>query len=327
MSRYRKPRKQTPFKQDGMTLIELFDRFSNDDQAREYLEQIRWNGTIVCPHCANVDQAKFSTIKANPIKKVRAGLRYCSACKKQFTVTVGTVFEDSHIPLRKWVIAWHLLCASKKGISSLQLQRMLKLGSYRTALFMAHRIRFALKDPIFNEPLQGIVETDETFVGGKQEGVGSGSKDNKTPVVSLVERGGNKRSFVVERVTAKNLIRVVRENVQICSDVYTDELPAYTGLTPKFEHHPVKHSAKEYVRREGERVIHTNTVESSFSLLKRGIVGAFHHVSKKHLPLYVAEFDHRWNTRHDSDGERTEAGIRKTVGKRLTYKPLTKKKK
>lgn len=327
MSRYRKPRKQPAFKNDGMTLIELFDRFSNDEQAREYLEQIRWNGTIVCPHCANVDQSKFSTIKANLAKKVRAGLRFCSACSKQFTVTVGTVFEDSHIPLRKWVIAWHLICASKKGISSLQLQRMLKLGSYRTALFMAHRIRFALQDPIFKEPLQGIVEVDEVYLGGRQTGVGSGNKDNKVPVVSLVERGGNKRSFVMEKVTGKNLKQAIRENVLICSDVFTDDHPGYLGLKPKFEHHPVKHGAKEYVRREGDRVIHTNTVESSFSLLRRGIIGAFHHVSKKHLPLYIAEFDHRWNTRKDSDGDRTEAGIRKTVGKRLTYKPLTRKKK
>src|SRR3990170_8357373 len=136
-----------------LTLIQLFDRFATDDNARKHLEGIRWKDGIVCPKCKCADQSQFSTIAANPAKKVRSGLRYCASCKKQFTVTIGTIFEDTHIPLRKWLIAWYLICSSKKGISSLQLQRLLELGSYRSALFMAHRIRHALKDEVFTEKL------------------------------------------------------------------------------------------------------------------------------------------------------------------------------
>src|SRR6202453_4832314 len=169
-----------------LTLIQLFDRFGTEAKARKHLEGILWPKGIVCPHCETNDQAKFSTIAANPAKKVRAGLRWCSNCEKQFTVTIGTIFEDSHIPLRKWLIAWYLLCSSKKGISSLQLQRNLELGSYRTALFMSHRIRYALKDPVFKLKLSGTVEVDETYIGGKKKFVGKGNMDNKVPVVSLL---------------------------------------------------------------------------------------------------------------------------------------------
>jgi transposase-like protein len=136
-------------KDTSLTLIQIIDRFSTDDEARAELERIRWKNGVVCPHCKCDEEAKFSAIAANPAKKIRAGLRWCSNCEKQFTVTIGTIFEDSHIPLRKWLIAWYLVCSSKKGISSLQLQRVLELGSYRTALFMAHRIRYALKDSGF----------------------------------------------------------------------------------------------------------------------------------------------------------------------------------
>jgi transposase-like protein len=157
-----------------LTLIQLFDRFGTDDKARKHLESILWQGGIVCPHCQGNDQSKFSDIAANPESKTRAGLRWCSNCKSKFTVTIGTIFEDSHIPLRKWLMAWYLLCRSKKGISSLQLQRLLELGSYRTALFMAHRIRYALKETGYAEKMTGTIEVDETFVGGTPSGVGSG---------------------------------------------------------------------------------------------------------------------------------------------------------
>jgi transposase-like protein len=314
--------KPTP---DNLTLIQIIDRFPNDETAREHLESIRWEHGIICPHCQCADEAKFSAIKANTDKKVRAGLRYCAACKKQFTVTVSTIFEDSHIPLRKWLIAWYMICTSKKGVSSLQLQRMLEIGSYRTALFMAHRIRHALRDPVFADKLSGAVEVDETYVGGRQIGVGRGNRDNKTPVVALVERGGRVRSQVMERVTGKNLRKAIHDNVLICSDVHTDDSRAYTegvGLGPKYTHRVVKHRAKEYARREGGQVSHINTAECTFSLLKRGIIGTFHSISKKHLPLYLAEFDHRWNHRKMSDGERTVTALKKAEGKRLTYKPL-----
>jgi hypothetical protein len=257
----------------------------------------------------------------------RPGVRNCKNCRRQFTVTVGTIFEDSHIPLRKWVIAWYLINSSKKGISSLQLQRMLGLGSYRTALFMTHRIRHALKDTTFAAPLSGVVEMDETYVGGKgRPGTRKPGRPaaggNKTPVVSLVERDGTKRSMVMERVTSANLSAALVANVKAGTDVMTDAYPAYKRVMGDFTHRSVNHSAGEYARREGDMVAHTNTVESSFSLLKRGVYGTFHSVSKKHLHLYLAEFDHRWNTRKSTDGERTVAGIKKAAGKRLTYKAI-----
>jgi transposase-like protein len=306
-----------------LTLIKIIDQFPTDDAARAHLEEIRWKDGIVCPQCKCADQSKFSTIAPNPEKKVRAGLRWCSNCEKQFTVTIGTIFEDSHIPLRKWLIAWYLVCSSKKGISSLQLQRLLELGSYRTALFMTHRIRYALKDPSFSDKLSGTVEVDETYVGGKQTGVGGGSKIGKVPVVSLLERGGHVRSQVMRHVTGNNLKQVIKDNVTICADVNTDDNFKYRGLEPKFNHYVVKHSAKEYVRREKDRLVMTNGVEGFFSLLKRGVVGTFHHISEQHLPLYLAEFDHRHNCREMTDGERTIQGLQKVEGKRLTYRKVS----
>jgi transposase-like protein len=184
---------------------------------------------------------------------------------------------------------------------------------------MTHRIRYALQDPAFNPTkLNGIVEVDETYVGGKQQGIGRGRKDNKTPVVSLVERDGNVRSQVMPRVTAGNLRFAVYDNVKAGSRVMTDDHKGYKGLRYEYKHQTVKHSVGEYARGD----VHTNTVEGFFSLLKRGVMGTFHSVSKQHLPLYLAEFDHRWNHRKSTDGERTLAGLRKVEGKRLTYKPV-----
>src|SRR5213078_194147 len=154
---------------EDLTLDQIQSRFSTDDAARAYLEEIRWPNGVVCPHCKNADQKRIWEIKSNEAAKIRAGLYQCAECKKQFTVTVGTIFEDSHIPLRKWLVAWYLLCSSKKGISSLQIQRMLGLGSYRSALFMMHRIRYALKHPAFSEKIMGTFEVDETYVGGKHQ--------------------------------------------------------------------------------------------------------------------------------------------------------------
>jgi len=304
-----------------LTLIQLFDRFATDDNARKHLEGIRWKDGVVCPKCKCADQSQFSAIAANPAKKVRSGLRYCASCKKQFTVTIGTIFEDTHIPLRKWLIAWYLICSSKKGISSLQLQRLLELGSYRSALFMAHRIRHALKDEVFTEKLTGTIEADETFVGGVCSGQGRGSTaGGKIPVMSLVQRGGQVRSQVMPTVNGENLKEAVRKNVERCSHLHTDAHMGYRGLEHEFEHKSVKHSAGEFSRHEGENVVTTSSVESFFSLLKRGVVGTFHHISAKHLPLYLAEFDHRHNYRKSTDGERTDKGLKKAEGKRLMYR-------
>ena len=306
---------------ENLTLDEIQSRFGTDEAARAYLEEIRWPHGVICPHCKNADQTKFWVIKTNAKKSIRAGLRQCVECKKQFTCTVGTIFEDSHIPLRKWLVAWYLLCSSKKGISSLQIQRMLGLGSYRTALFMMHRIRYALQHPSFDQKLpssyKNAVEVDETYIGGKHKPMSEKWK-NKTAVVALVERGGNVRSRVMDRVTGENLRKFVRDNVAPFSYVNSDDHMGYRGLDRKYEHGVVKHSAKEYARGD----VHTNTVEGFFSLLKRGVIGTFHQVSKKHLPLYLAEFDHRYNHRKTTDGERTIEGIKLAEGKRLTLKPL-----
>ena len=229
-------------------------------------------------------------------------------------------FAGSHIPLRKWLIAWYLLCSSKKGISSLQLQRLLELGSYRTALFMAHRIRYALKETGYAEKMTGTIEVDETFLGGVAKASGKQYGGNKVPVVAMVQRGGPVRSKVMPTVNGANLKQAIRDNVQICSEVHTDANWAYHGLEPKFTHKSVKHCAGEFSRHEGENVITTASVESYFSLLKRGVVGTFHHISAQHLPLYLAEFDHRHNCRKMSDGERTDVGLQKVLGKRLIYK-------
>src|SRR6266496_6334844 len=211
---------------DDLTLDEIQSRFGTDEKARAYLEEIRWEYGIVCPHCKNAKQNRIWEIKANPEKKIRAGLYHCAKCGKQFTVTVGTIFEDSHIPLRKWLVAWYLLCSSKKGISSLQIKRMLGLGSYRTALFMMHRIRYAISHPNFTGMLSGTVEVDETYIGGKKRGV-RGKLANKTCVVSLVERGGNARSFVIDRVTGENLKGAIMQHVQDGSVVCTDDYFGY----------------------------------------------------------------------------------------------------
>ena len=308
---------------DDLTLDEIQSRFGTDEKARQYLEEIRWEFGIVCPHCKNAKQNRIWKIEPNPEKNIRAGLYQCAKCKKQFTVTVGTIFEDSHIPLRKWLVAWYLLCSSKKEISSLQIQRMLGLGSYRTALFMMHRIRYALAQPEFTTYLKGVVEMDETYVGGRTTGQGAGPhQPNKTCVVSLVERGGQARSFVLDRVTSENLHRKIDEHVMEGSIVVTDDYHGYRRMPSVYDHKSIKHSAEKYVRKDGDFAVHTNTVESKFSLLKRGITGTFHQVSKKHLPLYLAEFDHRFNHRKVSDGARTVSALQCAEGKRLTLKPL-----
>ena len=296
---------------NDLTLDEINTRFSTDEAARVYWESIQWPKGAVCPHCKNSNKKRIWKIEQNDKKKIRAGLHHCAECNKQFTSTIGTIFEDSKIPLRKWLIAWYLVSASKKGISSLQLQRILALGSYRTALFMTHRIRHALKDPNVKK-LSGIIEADETYVGGKTRGRGRHFMGNKVPVVSLVERGGRVRSQVMRHVTGKNLKEVLKSNVEPSATIMTDDFPAYRKATKDFaSHQAVNHSAREYVR----GLAHTNSVEGFFSLLKRGVVGTFHHISEQHLPLYLAEFDHRHNTRFLTDGERTVIGLRKANGK------------
>ena len=246
----------------------------------------------------------------------------CNDCRKQFTVTVGTVFEDSHIPLRSWVIAFQMMCASKKGVSAKQLQRQLGFGSYKTAWFMCHRIRYAMENGPMAELLKGTVECDETYVGGKpRPGTGPhkrGRGTSKAPVMALVERKGNVRTRVLADVTGGTLKGAIREIVDKSAAIYTDEFAAYTGIGKEFVggHSFVRHNSGEY----SVNGVNTNTAESFFSLLKRGVYGTFHHISKMHLPRYFSEFEFRWNRRGMDHGERMESAIRKVVGKRLMYK-------
>ncbi len=313
----------------GLTLLEIVDYFPTDDKARAHLEALTWPNGPTCPRCGVSDPMRISKVTANAAKKIREGLYCCKDCRRQFTVTTDTIFESTHIPLRKWLIAWYLLCSSKKGISSLQLQRNLDLGSYRTALFMTHRIRHALRDPVFAEQLKGTVECDEAYIGGKPRHANNGRGETKyyqkTPIFTMAERDGDKRTFVIENVTGKTVVEEIKKHVAPGTQVITDESKLYPAVHETHTHATVNHSAKEYFRKEGERHIHSNTVESSFSLLKRGVIGTFHHISAKHLPKYIAEFDHRWNTRHDSDTARTQAGIKKTRGKRLKWKEMVAK--
>lgn len=309
-------------KDDLLSVPKLMEKFSTEESAIALLENILWPEGPQCPHCENKDAAKFWKVTASKTTGVRAGLRQCAVCKAKTRVTVGTIFEDSHIPLNKWLIAWYLICGAKKSMSALQLQGALGIGSYKTAWFMAHRIRHAMADPVLVKKLSGIVEADETLIGGKNKGKGhKATMQNKMPVVAIVERGGRIRSIAVERVTGNNLRKAIRENVEICSHVHTDHNPSYLALRPKFEHSAVKHCVGEYSRGN----VHVNTAECSFSLLKRGVIGTFHHIGKTHLPLYLAEFDFKFNHRRDTDSERTIAGLRKVSGKRMFYKTPARK--
>jgi transposase-like protein len=290
-----------------------------DDQAREHLEELLWpDGKPVCRHCGSVNAYKMQGASCRP------GLCRCRDCKKQFTVTVGTIFEDSHIPLRKWVRAFHLMCSSKKGISALQLQRNLGLGSYRTAWHMAHRIRLAMRCEPMAGLLAGKVESDEVWVGGKPRKIaGKGAPkrgSTKTPVHTLVERDGRKRTRVMASVTANNLKKNIDALVDANAEMHTDDNASYDPLRDQFKggHRVVNHSAYEYYRKiDGASI---NTAESSHALIKRGVYGTFHHISVKHMQRYLDEFDFRWDHRKTNDVERTHAALSQVEGKRLMYR-------
>jgi transposase-like protein len=304
-------------KSDELNLVTLAREYADEDKARGLLESLRWPNGPVCPHCQATKVYRL-TPKATSKSPGRKGLLKCAACRKQFTVRVGTIFEDSHIDLSKWVMAIHIMCASKKGVSAKQLERMLGL-TYKTAWFMAHRIRYAMTEGPMAALLTGTVEVDETYVGGKTRlGIRGRGSERKTPVVVLVERGRAAVTQVVDRVTAKNLHAVIREEVSTESAIMTDELKSYRGIGRHFKggHRTVNHGRKEYARGD----CHTNTAESFFSLLKRGVYGAFHHVSRKHLHRYADEFAFRWTHRKVEDGDRTKLAIAKVAGKRLMYR-------
>lgn len=309
-------------------------QFQDADKAREYLEALRWSNGVVCPHCGVV--GGHYQLKG---KATRPGVYKCASCSGQFTVTVGTVFERSKIALHIWLQAVHLMCASKKGISAKQLERMLGV-TYKTAWFMSHRIREAMISETAGR-LGGsgkIVEADETYWGSESGSKVDSAKANRrksgaalndsNKIVSLVERNGQVRSFHVPSVTGKNLKAVLDSQIHPATHLMTDSSPRY-NLT-KREHgfaayDQVNHSKKEYVR----GVIHTNTVEGYFSILKRGLVGTFHHVGSQHLQRYCTEFDFRYNARVTlgfNDTDRADLALKGIAGKRLTYRRLNESK-
>lgn len=297
-------------------------RFTDEDKAREHLEALRWPEGPFCPHCGSLKATRLEG------KKHRAGLIQCNDCREQYTVTVGTVFERSKVPLHKWLLCNHLMCASKKGVSAKQIERILGV-TYKTAWFMCHRIREAMK-PSGNEPPIGgmgkIIEADETYVGGKDANKhahkrsGSRGATGKAAVVSLVERGGNVRSFHVANVTGPMLRSVLVENASRDSVLITDDHSGYKAVGAEFRTHAsVAHSRGEYVR---DRIVHSNTAENFFSIFKRGVIGTYHHLSVAHLARYTAEFDFRYNTRKGNDFERADLALKGIEGKRLTYRRI-----
>ncbi len=308
-------------------------RFFSEEAAFEYVENQLWPEGPVCPHCGAFGDkiGRLQGVHSKPSKKhpqgvVQIGLRKCYACRgPAFTVRKGTIFEDSHLPLRMWLQAIHLLCASKKGISTRQLQRMLNCGM-KTAWHLGHRIREIMKPADMSGPLGGegkIIEADVTYVGRKpMTKVGKGP-GHMRPVLALVERDGSARSTHVPSVHAHNLGAALDNHASPKSDLMTDEAKAFTHLGWNFRsHQTVNHSKDEYVRRDGTRVITTNAVEGFFSILKRGVYGVYQHVSEAHLQRYLAEFDFQYSNREKlgvNDVVRADRALKGAKGRRLTY--------
>ncbi|HEX9877735.1 MAG TPA: IS1595 family transposase [Gammaproteobacteria bacterium] len=326
--------------------------FTDADKAREYLEAKLWPNGPWCRHCGEADETRIVKVEMTrePRKPVegkkhrpsRAGLYRCNTCRQQFTVTVGTVFERSKIPLNTWLLATFLLCSPKKGMSAHQLWRMLGFGSYRTAWFMAHRIREALKDGGMFGPLGGsgkVVEADELYQGkrenplpSKQRGDrpftkrGKGGPAAKRVVIGLVERGGKTKLVHINHATKESVRDVVVRNASRESALHTDESRLYTTLGEEFgAHRTVHHASGEYVRYEDAAMVTTNTIENVFSVFRRGIHGVYQHCGEAHLHRYLNEFAFRYNHRSGlgvSDMERTDEALKGIEGKRLTYRRI-----
>jgi transposase-like protein len=296
--------------------------FTDETKAREALEAVRWPDGPFCPHCGNSAQDRIAKVEGKKHSH-RPGLYYCGECQGQFTVTVKTVFERSKVPLTKWWQATFLMNSSKKGMSAHQLHRMLGV-TYKTAWFMAHRIREAMKD-MNPSPIGGegkIIEADETVIGGSKVNRAYAKKaPKKQTVFSLVERGGGVRSFHIANVTARMLRPLIVKAASRKSRIMTDEAQWYVRVGDEFaRHESVNHWQNEYVRGD----VYTNTAENYFSILKRGIYGVYQHVSEAHLHRYLVEFDFRYSNRAGlgvSDGERVVKALKGIEGKRLTYRP------
>jgi transposase-like protein len=297
-------------KKSDMNLVKLVEQFGSDEKARKHLEEVRWPEGPVCPRCKEKH--------ASPVKD-RATYS-CNNCRYQFSVTSGTIFHDSHLPLWKWFLAIYLITESKKGISACQIQRTINV-SYRTAWYLCHRIRAAMKEA-GSEALRGIVEVDETYIGGKVRGMGRGYRGNKSIAVGAVQRGGKIRLQVIKWAGKDTLHKFIEENTAPDTEaIYTDQLPAYIGIADEdTRHESVNHSIEEWVRGD----VHTNGIESVWSLLKRSIVGSYHKVSMKHLDAYLDELEHRFNNRHNKFLFR-DTLLKMANADSLTYEELTQK--
>jgi transposase-like protein len=301
--------------------------FQDETKARDWLEARVWANGRVCPHCGNTDQDKITKLEG---KAHRPGVYQCNetACREQFTVTVATVFERSKIPLTKWLAALFLMTASKKGISAHQVHRMLGI-SYKSTWFLMHRLREAMRTGGFLPPMGeggGVVEIDETYIGRvKGTKVKPGGSRHKNVVLSLLDReSGQVRSFHVATATSGEIAPIVRANLSKEANLMTDQASWYKPFAGEFaKHETVDHRADEYVRYEGDRMITTNTIESYYSVFKRGMRGTYQHCSEKHLHRYLAEFDFRYNNRvalGTNDADRANELAKGIVGKRLTYR-------
>jgi transposase-like protein len=301
--------------------------FTDADKAREHLESLYWPNGPVCRHCGNADRARITTLTG---KSTRPGVRWCNECDSPFTVTVGTVMEDSKIPLNKWVLAFHLMCASKKSMSAHQLHRMLGL-TYKTTWFLCHRIREAMGATADHKETGGlggagkIVEVDETYVGGKAKNQVKRETAPKKAAMSLVERNGRVASFHVPNVTAEKVRPLIVTNANRASILNSDESNVYTTVGKEFAaHKAVDRSRKEYAYydRLSKTTVTINTAENFYSIVKRAIMGTYHSISEAHLHRYLKEFDFRYNSRSAlgvEDVERTDKAIKGAEGKRLTY--------
>jgi transposase-like protein len=296
---------------DDMNLVQLVQEFADETKCRAYLEALRWPEGLACPHCKGETISRI--VKRNQFD--------CDSCRYQFSATAGTIFHDSHLPLWKWFLAVYLMVESKKGMSANQLKRTLKV-SYKTAWYLCHRIRKAMAE-IPLEPLKGIVEIDETYIGGKRRNVGRGYRDNKTMVLGAMQRGGHAHLRVERRTPTKKVLREfieeqVGKNCDLQTRIMTDDFAAYRGAIRGPMHQSVNHSKYEWVRGD----VHTNSVESAWSLFKRSVVGAYHKVSTKHLDAYLDEFEWRFNNRKNPYLFR-DTMLKLIESPNLEYKTLT----
>ena len=308
-----------------MTAALSTEHFHNEEAAFAWVEAHLWPNGPVCPHCGNADAARIGRLAG---KSSRAGLRKCYACRKPFTVRIGTIFEDSHLALRLWLQAIYLMCSSKKGISTRQLQRTLGVGM-KTAWHLGHRIRLAMDPGTDAGPIGGegkIVEADESFLSKSPRTRKKPGYQHKVAVLGLVERGGPHRTVVLDNPPSKaEIVPHLMRHVHPESTLHTDGAQYYKFTLAVAAHESVDHSKHEYARKGERGTVHVNTLEGFFSVFKRGMIGVYQHVEIQHLHRYTAEFDFRQNTRERlgiDDAERAGIALRGMKGKRLTYETI-----